>query len=143
MNKIIIEKAKSTNHLADVIAIRTEVFIQEQNIAVQDELEKDNYLFQHYVLYYNNNKATTARMRKINDYYIIGRVAVLKEYRKLGLGKKIVDFIHQEIKTLNGTKAIVHAQTKVQNFYQNLGYIQTSDIFYEANIPHIIMEKKI
>lgn len=141
MNKIIIKKASNIDQLADVITIRKKVFIQEQNIAIHNELEKDNYLFQHYILYFNGVKAATARMRKANNYYIVGRVAILKQYRNLGLGKKIMNFIHQEIKTNGGNKIIIHAQLKVENFYKKLGYISTSEIFYEANIPHVIMEK--
>ncbi len=144
MNKIIIiEKATNIEHLADVIAIRKEVFIQEQNISIHDELEKDNYLFQHYILYFNGVKAATARMRKTNNHYIVGRLAVLKQYRSLGLGEKIMNFIHQEIKANGGNKIIIHAQLKVENFYKKLGYVPTSEIFYEANIPHVTMEKHL
>lgn len=143
MNNIIIKKATSTNQLKDVLDIRFEVFIIEQNISRSEEFEKDNYLFNHYILYFNNEPAATARMRKKENTYIVGRVAVLKKYRNLGLGKKIMEFIHQEIKNQQGDTILLHAQLLVKAFYQSLGYTVISDVYYEANIPHITMEKKL
>ena len=73
----------------------------------------------------------------------IGRMAVIKEWRRHNIGTKLLHELENHAKTQGFTHLILHAQVYVQKFYQGNGYTATGDIFLDENIPHILMEKKL
>ena len=74
---------------------------------------------------------------------ILGRIAVLKQYRKHGLGAKAVQRLEKEAQKLGLKKIELSAQQQAMNFYQKLGYESFGDIYYDEWCPHITMVKKI
>jgi predicted GNAT family N-acyltransferase len=126
------------------IYIRKTVFIEEQHF--NDEFDdKDNECI--HVVMYDNNKAignTRIIYNEEHKCYAIGRVAILKEYRGLGLGKDILLYSEKEIiKHYGHVKIGVDAQKRVEEFYSKLGYIATNDEHLEEGCPHIWMIKKL
>ena len=75
---------------ADIISIRTEVFINEQGF--KDEFDETDKTCSYIVLYDNKIPVATCRYFEENGIYHIGRVAVLKEYRNQHLGNEIMKF---------------------------------------------------
>jgi predicted GNAT family N-acyltransferase len=71
------------------------------------------------------------------------RVAVVASCRGEGLGKRLMNAIEREARRQGCTHARLHAQTAVETFYRDLGYETTSDVFQEADIPHVEMEKEL
>jgi predicted GNAT family N-acyltransferase len=71
------------------------------------------------------------------------RVAVLESRRGEGIGRQLMAAIEREAREQGCTRARLHAQTAVEAFYRDLGYETTSDVFEEANIPHVEMEKEL
>ncbi|WLR42978.1 GNAT family N-acetyltransferase [Bacillus carboniphilus] len=139
-----VHQVTSKEQLDQAIEIRMKVFVNEQQ--VPEELEKDEH-DQHanHVLLYNQSHEPigTGRCRIMNQYGKIERVCVLKEYRKGGNGKRIITKLEEILKEKGIQKFKLHAQTQAKAFYEKLGYKITSDIFYDANIPHIEMTKEV
>jgi predicted GNAT family N-acyltransferase len=131
--------AKSQKEVCDNALVRGQVFIVEQGIDWEiefDGLDGECILF---TAYKDHQAVGAARLY----HQKVGRVATLKEFRKQGIAKAIMLEIEQYAKN-NGIPYLkLHAQLSVKDFYQNLGYIPSGDIFQEANIDHILMTKEI
>ncbi|MCM1131204.1 MAG: GNAT family N-acetyltransferase [Roseburia sp.] len=122
----------------DIKTLRTEVFIIEQNVPVELEIEDNEDKYIHCCIYKEGILIAYARVYLSNPA-IIGRVCVRKNYRKLGYGKKIMKLAEKEIKGIN--EIHLHAQTHAKGFYEALGYTPFGDFFLEAGIRHISMKK--
>ena len=77
----------------DAKLIREQVFIQEQQIAVEDEWDAEDAVSLHFVVYDQDQPIATARLLQNNS---VGRVAVLKSHRGLGIGKLLMQQIIQQ-----------------------------------------------
>jgi predicted GNAT family N-acyltransferase len=127
-------------HIAELVhEIRRKVFVVEQHIDPLIEFDEHENESHHYLAYYKNKAAGTARWRE-TDYGIkMERFCVLKEYRNSGIGTLLVSKILEEIKELK-RPIYLHAQTTTVRFYEKAGFKIVSELFYEANIPHFKME---
>lgn len=126
----------------DVRYIREKVFVEEQGF--QNEFDEYDKQAIHLVIYYDSKAVATGRVFKkspLNKVYIIGRVAVLSEYRKLHLGNKLLELLEKKAKEEGASKIELSAQCEVQNFYKKNGYVTSSEIYYDEFCPHIQMEK--
>ena len=141
--------------LADAHAVRRTVFIQEQGVSEAEEMDGRDEDAVHIVAYTpagrNSGGQTdegrpvgTARLRVPESGVAKPeRVAVLESCRGEGIGEQLMAAIEDEARTQGCTQARLHAQTTVEGFYRDLGYETTSDVFQEANIPHVEMEKRL
>ncbi|WP_373898066.1 GNAT family N-acetyltransferase [Haloimpatiens sp. FM7315] len=127
----------------DALFVRTEVFVKEQNVPLDMELDEYDNLAYHLVIYDNDKPIGVGRFVKIEDYYLIGRVAILKEYRGKGYGEFIMKSIIKKVKELGGKKIKLHAQVHAEKFYEKLGFKSYGEIFYEAGIKHVNMEMNL
>ena len=130
--------------------LRKEVFVKEQNVPIDLELDdKDNLeTTVHVGLFDNKILVGVARILDINtDHVHIGRVAINKNYRGRGLGKNIILGCHDIIKKLSALDIIfceLSAQIQAENFYKKLGYERVNNnIYLDAGIEHIDMEIKL
>ena len=117
--------------------IRKRVFIDEQG--VPDEMELDEYdpLAQHALAYLNSECIGTARLVTLpGNIGRIGRMAVLPMYRKQGLGGKLLCALLELSKSQGITKLELHAQLSAIAFYEQYGFIAQGDIYDEAGIAH-------
>lgn len=125
----------------DAKFIREEIFMKEQGFKDEfDEQDKDAY---HLVIYINDEAVGTARTFLKNDSYIIGRVAVIQSMRKHHIGKRIMLALENKIKELGGKKIELSAQSRVQGFYESLGYHTVGEEYMDEHCPHIKMVKEI
>jgi len=143
---------KQTNELTskeviDIMKARTAVFVVEQNCPYQ-EVDDDDYNDWHVCLLDSTADNTTnlmaySRIIDKGDYVTFGRVLVVKEYRKNGLGRELIKNTLNEIKNRFPSKTIkIQAQAYLKNFYGSFGFKQTSDIYLEDGIPHMDMVLK-
>ncbi len=119
-------------------AVRDAVFIDEQGIDEALEHDKCDPHVQHVVLFIEENPIATGR---IDENGKIGRVAVLKTYRKQGHGHRVMEALETKARHFGLKKVFVHAQCTVVSFYRQRGYIPLGEETMEAGIPHQYMEK--
>jgi len=128
-----------TEDLYQILRLRSEVFVVEQDCVYQDIDNKDQNAIH---LYYKENDQIVAytRIFKAGDYYenpCIGRVVVSKKNRGNDLGKKIMidsmEYIKQNIK---GEKIELSAQKYLDKFYKDLGFYKIGEDYLEDGIPH-------
>lgn len=134
----IVETEKELN---DALEIRKTVFVLEQGVPIDAEIDEYEKTSTHVILYHDNIPAAVGRYRTYeNNFAKVERVAVLKNYRKYGYGKQIMTFIHNHAKQ-NGYKGtMLNGQTHAKSFYEQLGYISEGEEFLEENIPHYRMK---
>ncbi|WP_454968375.1 GNAT family N-acetyltransferase [Gemella sanguinis] len=129
--------------------LRTEVFVNEQNVPIELELdEKDNSEYTIHVGYFKDDKLIgVARLIDTDKEVIhIGRVAIDKNHRGEGIGHKLILGCEDIAKNvLNRDFTIeLSAQVYAENFYKKLGYNRVNDnIYIDAGIEHIDMKKTI
>jgi predicted GNAT family N-acyltransferase len=120
--------------------IRTLVFIKEQNVPEEMEWDEFDSSSTHFIAFEKDQAIACARLKPDGQ---IGRMAVLAEYRNKGNGKKLLQFVLQSSAELNFKTVYLHAQVTAVPFYEKQGFIAKGDVFYEANIPHREMLRKI
>ena len=119
-------------------AVRTEVFIIEQQVDPALEMDEYDDIANHYLAINDDKPIATARWREIGDKIKLERFAVLNEYRNNGVGSKILEMVLQDVLPLN-KKVYLHSQLKAVNFYTRQGFVKEGDIFIEADIEHYKM----
>lgn len=132
----------TTLELYDVLNLRSEVFVVEQDCPYLDVDYKDidNW---HVMGYENGQLVSYCRLLKPNVTFTsacIGRVVVKECYRHLHLGDSLLDFaINYMTKQLGYSKIEISAQARLINFYSKHGFKAEGDIYLEDNIEHIHM----
>ena len=121
--------------------IRQEVFVDEQN--VDPELEYDEFedVSHHYLVFENDIPVATARWRETEKGIKLERFALLKKYRKCGIGTKLLKTLMKDILPLNKT-IYLHSQVSSVNLYLREGFKISGEKFMEAGIEHYFMSIK-
>ena len=146
--KITIHKYQdlTPNKLYEILMLRSEVFVVEQNCAYQDLDNKDQKAL-HLIAEENNKIIAYTRIFKKGDFFknsSIGRVLVKKEHRGKHLGKKIMIKSIEQIKIDKTEKKIeLSAQKYLLKFYLELGFKKIGEEYLEDGISHVKMILKI
>lgn len=127
----------------DAMYIRETVFIDEQRF--RDEFDEIDKKAVHLVAYDKDKPVATCRFfwSDERNTYLLGRLAVLKEYRKNHLGSVIMTKAEALVRENNGVSIELHAQEQAIKFYEKQGYSVCSDMEYEEYCPHYWMRKKL
>lgn len=121
--------------------IRVEVFVQEQGVSLDMELDEFDKDAKHLLLYKDNIPIACGRIIIQEKQAIMGRIAVLKKYRKQGYGRQICNKLIEIAKENEIEKIVLHSQYYAMDFYKKLGFKEYGEVFEEAGINHIKMEK--
>jgi len=128
--------------LYSILQLRNEVFVVEQQCIFQDADNKDQNSW-HVMGWTGNQLIAYTRLVPEGIAYkesSIGRVVTSPKMRKLGLGRKLMLESIEILYKIWGKKAIkIGAQLYLKNFYESLGFQQTSAIYLEDGIEHIEM----
>lgn len=139
-----IKIAITPEELKAVYDIRSEVFIKEQHVPQEEEMDDYDKTAIHFIVSDDGNPVGAARMRFTEDGYgKLERICVLKSQRGKSIGKKLIEKMEKEIIIQDFQKAKLNAQTHAVDFYQKLGYDVISDEFMDAGIPHVTMVKNL
>ncbi len=121
----------------DLRAIRTPVFIEEQAVAPDFEWDELDASAIHILTQFDNQPIACLR---IIDYHKIGRMAVLKEWRGLGLGAALLLEAVAVCKNYGSKSIHISAQMHAIEFYRKAGFKVTSDEYCDVHIPHVDMQ---
>lgn len=139
-------EVRRVESLSDAFAVRRAVFIDEQDVPEEIEMDGKDEAATHFVAYDTGKgePVGAARLRFPGEAVAKAeRVAVLERYRGEGLGRRLMRRAESEARERGCSQVKLNAQTRVEGFYADLGYETTSDIFYEAGIPHVQMVKDL
>ena len=125
--------------LTDVFAIRREVFCKEQNCPEEEEFDSFDQKALHVIISEKNKNVAVGRLVQIDDYFKIGRIAVLKECRGMYYGDFVVRMLVDKAFQLGAKEVHISAQTYAKGFYEKIGFKAEGEEYMEAGIPHIAM----
>ena len=133
----------SVNELYDILKLRSTIFVVEQNCVYLDLDGKDKVAL-HLLGEFEGKIVAYSRLFKPRisfDNASIGRVVVDADFRSRKWGHDLMREAIQGIKTHFGeTKITIGAQLYLKKFYESHGFIQTSEMYLEDDIPHIEMK---
>lgn len=122
--------------------IRQKVFVKEQGF--QNEFDETDDIAAHIVLFDENDlPVATCRLfpDAKTDSHILGRLAVIKEYRGRNIGSAVLKEAERYVQGKHGKCISLHAQCRAADFYRKSGYMEFGDIEVEQGCPHIWMQK--
>jgi ElaA protein len=132
----------SPAELYDIMKLRSEVFVVEQNCIFLDADDKDQMAF-HLYGWDNKNLVAYVRLLPPHSAYVemsIGRVVTSQHYRKARIGRELMQKGIEMCSRLFGKGPIkIGAQLYLKKFYESLGFEQTGEIYLEDGISHIHM----
>lgn len=132
----------SQKDLVDCLRVRIEVFVKEQEIDIDLELDQEDATCRHYALINDDEKVIgTCRLLHEGEVVHIGRVAVLKNERKNGAGRFMIGEVEKVCKQLGYQKIVLGAQCSAIEFYEKCGFHTYGDLYLDADIDHKMMEK--
>ncbi|MES2727090.1 MAG: GNAT family N-acetyltransferase [Bacteroidota bacterium] len=132
-----IEKIIDAETQQKVWDIRHEVFVIGQNCPKEIEYEFEEESI-HFIAYYNNQAAGTARIRETENGYKLERFAVLDAFRNKGIGSALVTHLLNETIPFK-RKIYLHAQLTAAPLYAKHNFKPSGENFWEADIEHVKM----
>lgn len=130
----------SKNH-QDWKRVRKEVFMEEQGF--KSEFDLKDYSALHLTIYVDEKLAGTCRSLIEDNVGIIGRLAVLPEYRAKGHGKRLLQKMEELLLSYNVRKMRLSAQSQAVPFYESQGYVKVGEPVYDEHVIHQMMEKEV
>lgn len=142
--KIVHTKDTMSDIYIDAVKIRRQVFMLEQGVPGEIEIDKYEAACIHFVLYSDNNEAiATCRLLPLTEEMIkLQRMAVQKEFRGHDYGRVIVESAEQFAKEQGYNTITLGAQITALGFYEKMGYIKEGEMFLDAAIEHYQMNKQ-
>jgi predicted GNAT family N-acyltransferase len=134
-----VRDADFTTDFASIRHVRSRVFIDEQRVPRELEFDERDQLCRHVVAFDGDSAVGTGRL-DLGYGGKIGRVAVVATHRKCGVGRAIMQRLHEIAREARQPRLWCHAQLTAVPFYEGLGYARVGPTFGEAGIDHVRME---
>lgn len=125
----------------DAFKVRYEVFVEEQNVPAELEIDELEVEATHFVAYDKSSPVAAGRYRMKDQLAKVERICVLLAYRKTGIGLQLMQAIEKHASGMNLKGMKLNAQLTAVGFYERLGYNTVSEEFMDAGIPHVTMTK--
>ena len=120
--------------------IRFQVFVREQRVPAEIELDDMDAPSLHAIAFENENAIGTGRL--LPDGHI-GRMAILKEWRRRGIGAAILKALIDAAERRGDREIALSAQLHAVEFYRTHGFEPVGDVYEEAGIPHQAMVRAL
>ena len=135
---------QNNKDMLSCLDLRRTVFIEEQNVPENEEVDGDDPDCDHILLTVSDIPVGAARLKYYNDFIKVQRVCVLKNYRGQGIGSKIINFIIRHVEKNDIHSSVrLGSQIHALEFYKRLGFIEFGEEYLDAGILHKDMEFQI
>ncbi len=123
---------------AEAGPIRFEVFVEEQKVPAEMELDELDALSCHALALADGQQVGTGRL--LPDGHI-GRMAVLAGWRGCGVGAALLQALIDEAGRRGVARLVLSAQTHALGFYARFGFVPEGEVYEEAGLPHQVMTR--
>ena len=139
-----IQRVATAAELARCLALRERVFVDEQHVPRELELDDKDDQCTHFLATEGDVDTGTARLLKLDQGQAKAqRVAVDRRYRKSGVGRALMSALEDEAKAQACVVVVLSSQVSAIRFYERLGYQSTGPVYDDAGIPHRDMRKAL
>ncbi|MEC9287692.1 MAG: GNAT family N-acetyltransferase [Chloroflexota bacterium] len=144
MEDLTIKLVDTEIEMEGALGVRFRVFVSEQQVPMEEELDEIDASATHAIAIHKGQVIATGRVfyRDEDSAARIGRMAVDSDWRRHGIGGRLLKFLEQEATKQGVTTYILNAQVYVKDFYAANGYEERGEEFLEADIVHILMRKQ-
>ncbi|AGB42489.1 putative acyltransferase [Halobacteroides halobius DSM 5150] len=141
-------KVKVINSEGDLdraLNLRKEVFVAEQGVPLDLEVDGNDQEAIHFIVENNGQLIGTCRLMKSNSQVAkLERMAIKSKYRKQGVGSKLITEVIDFAQSNNFKKLILHSQLQAKEFYLKHDFeIASNQVIKEAGIDHFKMKMEL
>lgn len=129
----------SQDDLLKVFAVRSIVFVEEQNCPYEIEVDGEDFSATHILGELEGEPVAAGRLRFLGEYVKFERLSVRKGFRGKGYGDGLLAFMMDVAKERGYTKYKMHAQVHALEFYKKHGFVEKGELFLEADMEHKLM----
>ncbi|MBC9208980.1 GNAT family N-acetyltransferase [Roseomonas aerophila] len=122
------------------LELRHKVFVVEQGVPVEEEIDEYDPGATHYIALYEGELVGTLRVVFTPEHAKIGRVAVCLEHRGQGIARKMMSAAMEFCRKGGIVRFYLTAQTDKIGLYEKLGFVAFGSEFMDAGIPHLAMK---
>jgi predicted GNAT family N-acyltransferase len=132
--------AVSEEDVLKVMVVRGIVFIEEQKVDWEDEIDEFEKTATHFLGEVSGQPVAAGRLRHLEDGWIkVERIAVRPGWRGRGFAQEMVAFLMDFALAQGARKFKMHAQVYLEDFYREFGFRREGGVFVECGIDHILM----
>ena len=124
-------------------ALRHEVFVEEQGVPLELELDADDEHALHLVAFDGGRLIGTCRIVQAGARAKFGRLVVARDARGGGVGSALLGEAERHARARGAREMVLAAQTGAVGLYERAGYTARGDVFLDAGIEHVTMEKRL
>lgn len=136
-----VREPRDENELRAALALREDVFVGEQGVPLSLEVDDRDPRATHLVAVVGGEVVGTTRLLEGGDALLLGRLAVRAEHRRRGLATALLAESERIAAARRKRRILLNAQTYACALYAAAGYEERGQVFREAGIEHIRMER--
>lgn len=133
----------TTAEFEQALAVRMQVFVEEQKVPVEEEHDHLDSVAVHFGAFCGDKLIGTGRVVPEGTTAKIGRVAVLPQYRGKKVGLRLMETMLAWARANGFQEAVLGAQLQAIGFYERLGFVAEGEVFDDAGIPHRGMRRAL
>ena len=135
--------AQGPREIADAMALRSAVFVEEQGVPAHEDVDgRDDEALHLVAVDDAGTVVVTCRLLVDGPTLKLGRMAVAVTARRQGIGLRLLDLADAEATSAGVERIVLGAQVSAVPLYEQAGYTTRSDVFLDAGIEHVWMEKQ-
>jgi len=126
-----------------LLALRHEVFVEEQGVPRELEIDEDDRTAVHIVAFEDGALVGTCRVLRAGSQAKFGRLVVARHARGRGIGAALLAEAERRAHTMGCERMVLAAQTSAMGLYERAGYAARGEVYLDAGIEHMTMEKPL
>lgn len=138
-----VKRVETAEELSRCLALREEVFVVEQHVPVELELDEHDAICVHFLASEGGAVVGTARLKPTGTKAKAQRVAVKRSHRSRGVGRLLMAALEDCARERGLSSVLLSSQVSAIPFYERLGYRAEGPVYEDAGIPHRDMEKAL
>ncbi len=137
--EIVLKRVSSLDELVKVFVVRGIVFCSQQQVAYALERDEHDCGAVHILGEVDGEPAAAGRIRAVDGWAKLERIAVRRRFRGYGFGHRLTDFMLETARRAGFSCFKMHAQAHLADFYRRHGFRPHGEVFNEAGINHVLM----
>jgi predicted GNAT family N-acyltransferase len=138
-----VRPTRDDREVAAALVLREEVFVGEQGVSLAEERDGRDEEALHIVVVDDGVVVATCRLLVEGTTVKLGRMAVARTRRGLGLARALITEAEARARALGAERVVLAAQLNAQALYDRAGYDAYGDVFLDAGIEHVMMSKAL
>lgn len=138
-----VRPTRDDSEVAAALVLREEVFVGEQGVSLAEERDGRDQEALHLVVVDDGVVVATCRLLVEGTTVKLGRMAVARTRRGLGLARALITEAEARGRALGAERMVLAAQLNAQALYDRAGYDAYGDVFLDAGIEHVMMSKAL